>query len=311
LLLAATPENVLFGQTVQSALPTCVLKVPATQARHEPPSGPVYPLLHTHTALDTADCAFALQFEHVESDVAPVTLENVFAEQFRHTDVPVITLYFPGTHSAHGPPFGPLAPALQMHAVSTELLATELELSGQLRHLSELLAPSVPEYVPTKQFVQAAVPFVILYLPTAHNVHTPPSGPVAPALQTHAVITVLPGPETVFGGQIRHAPAPVAPTVVEYVFTAQSVQLLFPVTSLYCPATQRTHTLPFPVAPALHRHSTLGTSASAYAVHARHAVAPTPAMYVPAAHDVQLVSAIAPLNLPASHSEQLPSGVAA
>jgi len=267
--------------------------------------------LHTHTALDTPDCAFALQFEHVESDVAPVALENVFAEQVRHADVPVITLYFPGTHSAHGPPFGPLAPVLHVHAVSTELLATELELSGQLRHLSELLAPSVPEYVPTKQFVQAAVPFVILYLPTAHNVHTPPSGPVAPALQTHAVITALRAPETVFGGQVRHAPAPVAPTVVEYVFTAQSVQLLFPVTSLYCPATQRTHTLPFPVAPALHLHSTLGTSASAYAAHKRHAVAPTSAMYVPAAHDVQLVSAIALLNFPTSQREQLPSGVAA
>ena len=277
MLLATTPENVLFGQTVHAALPTCVLKVPATQARHGPPSGPEYPLLHTHTALDTPDCAFALQFEHVEIDVAPVTLENVFAEQFRHADVPVTVLYLPGTHSAHGPPFGPLAPVLHVQAVNAELLVTELELSGQLRHLSELLAPSVPEYVPTKQFVQAAVPFVILYLPTAHNVHTPPSGPVAPALQTHAVITVLPGPETVFGGQIRHAPAPVAPTVVEYVFTTQSVQLLFPVTSLYCPATQRTHTLPFPVAPALHRHSTLGTSASAYAAQVKHAVAPTPA----------------------------------
>jgi hypothetical protein len=101
--------------------------------------------LHTHTALDTADCAFALQFEHVEIDVAPVTLENVFAEQFRHADVPVIALYFPGTHSAHGPPFGPLAPALQVHVVTAELPATELELSGQLRHLAELFAPSVPE----------------------------------------------------------------------------------------------------------------------------------------------------------------------
>jgi hypothetical protein len=140
LLLATTPENVLFGQTVQSALPICVLKVPETPARQGPPSGPVYPLLQTHTALDTPDCEFALQFEHVEIDVAPVTLENVFAEQFRHTDVPVTVLYLPGTHSAHGPPFGPLAPVLHVHAVTAELLATELELSGQLRHLAELFA---------------------------------------------------------------------------------------------------------------------------------------------------------------------------
>jgi hypothetical protein len=83
--------------------------------------------------------------EHAEIDVAPVTVEKVFAEQFRHTDVPVTALYFPGTHSAHGPPFGPLAPVLQIHAVTAELPATELELSGQLRHLAELFAPSVPE----------------------------------------------------------------------------------------------------------------------------------------------------------------------
>ena len=145
LLLAIAPENVLFGQTVQSALPICVLKVPATQARQGPPSGPVYPLLQTHTALDTPDCEFALQFEHAELAVAPVTLENVFAEQFRHADVPVTVLYLPGTHNAHGPPFGPLAPVLHVQAVTAELLATELELSGQLKHLSELLAPGVPE----------------------------------------------------------------------------------------------------------------------------------------------------------------------
>jgi hypothetical protein len=58
------------------------------------------------------------QVEHAELAVAPVTVEKVFAEQFRHTDVPITALYFPGTHSAHGPPFGPLAPVLQIHAVT-------------------------------------------------------------------------------------------------------------------------------------------------------------------------------------------------
>jgi len=144
-VLPTTPENVLFGQNVQSAAPICVLNVPGTQARHGPPSGPVYPLLHTQTALAPTDCELSGHVEHAELAVAPVTVEKVFAEQFRHTDVPVTALYFPGTHSAHGPPFGPLAPVLHVHAVTAELLATELELSGQLRHLSELFAPSVPE----------------------------------------------------------------------------------------------------------------------------------------------------------------------
>jgi len=126
--------------------------------------------------------------------------------------------------------------------------------------------------------------------------HRPPSGPVAPALHTHAAITPLPVPETVFAGQARHAPAAVAPTVVEYVSGPQSTQLLFPLTSLYFPATQRTHTLPFPLAPALHRHSTLGTSASAYAAHERHVVAPTPGMYVPAGQPTHALALLAPVT---------------
>jgi hypothetical protein len=85
------------------------------------------------------------QFEHAKLEVAPVTLEKVFAEQLVHTDEPITVLYLPGTHNEQGPPFGPVAPALQVQAVSAELLKTELELSGQLRHLAELFAPSVPE----------------------------------------------------------------------------------------------------------------------------------------------------------------------
>jgi hypothetical protein len=121
------------------------LNVPGTQARHGPPSGPVNPLLHTQTALAPVDCEFAGHVEHAEIDVAPITLEKVFAEQLVHTDEPVTVLYLPGTHNEQGPPFGPVAPALQVQPVSAELLTTELELSGQLRHRSELLAPSVPE----------------------------------------------------------------------------------------------------------------------------------------------------------------------
>ena len=134
-----------FAQSVHSALPIPVLNVPETQGRHTPPSGPVYPLLHTHAALEPPDCEFAPQFEHAKLEVAPITVEKVFAEQLVHTDVPVIVLYLPGTHREHGPPFAPVAPVLQVHDVIKELPATELELSGQLRHVSELLAPSVPE----------------------------------------------------------------------------------------------------------------------------------------------------------------------
>jgi hypothetical protein len=103
-------------------------------------------LLQIQAALAPPDCEFAEQFEHAKLDVAPVTLEKVFAEQFRQTDVPITALYLPGTHSAHGPPFGPLAPVLQVHAVTRKLPTPAThELFGQLRHVSELFAPSVPE----------------------------------------------------------------------------------------------------------------------------------------------------------------------
>ena len=157
--------------------------------------------------------------------------------------------------------------------------------------------------------MQAAVPFALLYFPTAHNAHAPPFGPVAPTLHTHAPRTALEAGEMEYSGQFRHAPVPVAPIVVEYVFAPQSTQLSFPVVFLYLPAAHSTHTLPFPVAPALHRHSTLGMSASAFAVHDRQTVAPTPGMYVPAAQDVQFVSAIRLLNLPASQIAQVPFSV--
>jgi hypothetical protein len=269
----------------------------------------VYPGSHTHSALEPPDCEFAPQLEHAKLDVAPITAEKVFAEQLVHKAVPETVLYLPGTHREHGPPFAPVAPALQIHDVTTELPATALELSGQLRQTSEEFAPTTPEYVPAPQLVQAAVPFTALYFPVAHNAHVPPFGPVAPTLHTHAPRTALDAGALEYSGQLRHVPAPVAPTVPEYVFTPQSTQLSFPVVFLYLPATHRVHTLPFPLAPALHRHSTRGTSASAFATHDRQTVAPTPAMYVPAAQDVQFVSAIRPLNLPASQIAQVPFSV--
>jgi hypothetical protein len=89
---------------------------------------------------------------------------------------------------------------LQVHAVSAELLTTELEMLGQFTHVSELVAPSVTEYVPTEQSVQTALPLALLYLPAAHAAHTPASGPVNPCRQRHAAIDVLEIAELEFAG---------------------------------------------------------------------------------------------------------------
>ena len=102
-------------------------------------------MLQTHAELDPPDCELAPQFEHADADVAPTTAENVFAEQLLHGAEPEAVLYLPATHKSHGPPFGPLEPALHPHAVTTELPANALELSGQLTQTSEVFAPIAPE----------------------------------------------------------------------------------------------------------------------------------------------------------------------
>jgi hypothetical protein len=67
-----------------------------------------------------------------------------------------------------------------------------LEFDGQALHVELAEAPTAVEYVPAAQSEQVAVPVNVLYLPATHAVHVPPSGPVDPALQVHAVKEVLP-----------------------------------------------------------------------------------------------------------------------
>jgi hypothetical protein len=60
---------------------------------------------------------------------------------------------------------------LQVQLLKPVLCPGELELSGQL-----------PQF---------ASPASLLYLPTTHAVHVPPSAPDQPALQVHFVIAML------------------------------------------------------------------------------------------------------------------------
>ena len=54
------------------------------------------------------------QFEQVFSVKAPTAVEYVPVPQSVHTAAPVDVLYFPATHAAHVPPFGPVEPVLQV-----------------------------------------------------------------------------------------------------------------------------------------------------------------------------------------------------
>jgi hypothetical protein len=196
--------------------------------------------------------------------------------------VPVNVLYFPAAHAAHGPTFGPVDPALQVQLVKAALPSGEVEFDGQALHVEFAEAPTAVEYVPPKQFVQAAVPVNTLYFPAAHAAHEPPFAPVDPALQVQLVEDAFPSGELEFDGQEMHVWAPI---VVEYFpamhaahgppfgpidpmlqvqlvkaelpegeleFDAQSEQVAFPVNVLYLPATHAVHGPPScPVHPAL------------------------------------------------------------
>jgi hypothetical protein len=75
---------------------------------------------------------------------------------------------------------------------------------------------------------------------------------VNPALQVQAVMTELDAAELEFVGHVKHTDDVLAPTVVEYVPTPQSVHATLPLVVLYLPATQVEHTPPSgPVNPTL------------------------------------------------------------
>lgn len=174
---------------------------------------------------------------HVRQAVAAVAagiVEYVPAMQGVHAPVPVPTLYVPAAHVEHMPS-GPVYPALQgtgMQELMDELAMDEVEPSGHATQVAAVVAPVVGEYVPAAQSVHMALPVSILYLPVMQAVHTPPSGPVEPALQVQAVMVVLASGALEPSGHARHAAADVAAAVGEYVPAEQGVHEEEPVALL-------------------------------------------------------------------------------
>ena len=94
-------EYVAAAQSVHTALPVAILYLPATQAVHEPPFGPVKPMLHVQAA-------------RAELEIGELELVGHAV----HVAVPFVLLYFPATQAEHTPPSGPVKPMLQVQLVS-------------------------------------------------------------------------------------------------------------------------------------------------------------------------------------------------
>ena len=131
-----------------------------------------------------------------------------------------------------------------MQAATAELVLGELELLGHARQVATAVAAVVVEYVPAAQSVQTALPVAILYFPTTHAVHEPPSGPVNPTLQVQEARAVLGLGEFELPGHATQVDSSVAPVVGEYFAAAQSVQTALPVAILYFPTTHAVHVPP-------------------------------------------------------------------
>ena len=128
-------EYLPAAQSVHAAEPIASLYFPATQTAHVPPFGPEYPRLQRQA--ETAVCPeadvteYAGQATQVISAVAPTVAENALAAQLVHAAEPEPALYFPATHNTHAAPSDPVAPVLQVQAVSTADPGGEFEFAGQ------------------------------------------------------------------------------------------------------------------------------------------------------------------------------------
>jgi hypothetical protein len=66
-----------------------------------------------------------------EVGLALLVLQYFPASQLVHPCDPAAVLYFPGEHSTHEPPSGPVKPMSQMQSVDVTLPTGELEPGGQ------------------------------------------------------------------------------------------------------------------------------------------------------------------------------------
>ena len=116
-------------------LPLLALNLPSTHAKHAPPSGPVYPVLHWQSvsAVLASDAVDESLGQLVHTVAAAVSM-YVPAKQLSHGSGPTASLKVPAAHSWHVPPSGPVYPALHWQSVSAVLASPEIVLSGQASH---------------------------------------------------------------------------------------------------------------------------------------------------------------------------------
>eukprot|EP00961_Rhodomonas_salina_P050515 678341-Rhodomonas_salina.1 len=178
------------GHSMHASDPLRALNVPVPHAVQSPPSGPVYPALHTHPPADAVAEREAdrLPAGHATHAVPASTFRYVPAVQSEHGADPFMSLYVPAPHAAHEPPSGPMYPALHKHPCTDVVLGRELEAAGHAKHD----VPAITlRYVPSSQARHGVEPLTALKNPSLHALHADPSAPSNPLLHRQSVMVSL------------------------------------------------------------------------------------------------------------------------
>jgi len=206
--VSAWPE--CSPQALHAAEPFAVLYCPSGHAAQDPPSTPVYPASQRHAL----------------ASVCAVSAWPECSPQALHAAEPVASLKRDPAHAAHGPPSGPVWPALHQQRSMRLLPAPDVEFPGHATHALAADAPEAPPYVPALQLAQSAAP------PAA----------CVPALQL--LHTEADAAEYVPALQLAQSAAPAAANVP----APHAAQLESPALAAYVPALQALHA-PAPGAP--------------------------------------------------------------
>jgi hypothetical protein len=130
--------------------------------------------------------------------------------------------------------------------LSTAMTVAEYWPTRQLMQVLTAIAPSVSEYFPAPQAVQARLPVTALKVPATQGRHGPPFAPLYPTLHKQLVKAVLPAAELELPGQLKQSVDELAP-MTEDLPAAQFKHVLdveAPTVAEYVPAPQSTQPVP-------------------------------------------------------------------
>lgn len=124
-----------------------------------------------------------------------------------------------------------------IHFVRSPEAAGESVLAGQAVQFASEIAATISEYVPLAHAKQSPIPRAAFHFPGTHLLQfTPLAFASYPTRQLQSVNRLLPGPELVPVGHVRHVALETAAVAPEYCPSRQLVHVAEPFVPLYVPA---------------------------------------------------------------------------